>query len=122
MESMIGNKNAESWTIEDAKGLFNDALELSYSEQYDFIGEIAKELRTYRDIFTYLTGKFPELKHTYKCIISNLEANCFSHAKNGKIKEATAIMNLKSNHKWTDRIDNTTKDQSLNISPKKWVQ
>ena len=37
---------------------------------------------------------------------TNLEAKCFKHAKKGIIKEATAIVNLKSNYKWTDRNHN----------------
>ena len=98
------NKNAEIWTIEESTDLFNEALELSFDKDYDFIGEIARELKTYRDIFTYLSDKFTELKPLYNKILSNLEANCFSHSKKGDIKEATAIVNLKSNYGWTDRL------------------
>ena len=32
-----------------------------------------------------------------------MERNCYSNTKKGIIKEATGIVNLKSNHKWTDR-------------------
>jgi hypothetical protein len=39
-------------------------------------------------------------------IISNCETNCFSNSKKGNIREATAIVNLKSNHGWTDRNEN----------------
>jgi len=98
-----GNKNAEIWTIEESKILFQKAIELSKQDDYDFIGEIARELDTYRDIFTFLSDKYDELKPLYNRILSNLEANCFSHSKSGKIKEATAIVNLKSNYRWTDR-------------------
>ena len=98
-----GNKNAEVWTIEEATELLGKALELSEGIEYDFIGEIAKELKTYHQIFEYLIKKFPELKEIYIKVLNNLEANCFSNAKKGNIKEATAIVNLKSNHKWTDR-------------------
>jgi len=101
------NKNAEQWTLNDSKELFNSAIELSLEERFDFIGEIAKELRVYRDLFTYLSDKYKELQEPYKIIKSNLEANCFSHSKKGDIKEATAIMNLKSNYNWTDRTTNT---------------
>lgn len=108
------NKNAEEWTIKEATELFNDSLEYSTQKEYDFIGEIARDLGTYRDVYKYLVGKFPELKQIHNRILSNLEANCFSHAKTGKIREATAIVNLKSNYKWTDRIDTTTKDEKIN--------
>ena len=63
----------------------------------------------YRDVFTYLKKKYKELKPLNKRLLSNIEANCFSHGKNGDINTAMAIVNLKSNHGWTDRVDNTTK-------------
>lgn len=105
MAAPIGNKNAEVWTIKEAGELFEKALKLSEEEEYDFIGEIAKKLKTYRDIFTYLSDKYPDLKPIYKRILSNLEAGCFSHIKKGTIKEASGIMNLKSNYGWTDRSE-----------------
>lgn len=108
-----GNKNAEKWTFIKAARLFIQTLNMSYEGSYDFIGEIARDLGTSRHIYTDLSIKFPSLKQVYNRINSNLEANCFQHAKKGDIKEATAIMNLKSNHKWTDRVDNTTKDKEI---------
>jgi hypothetical protein len=117
MAAPNGNKNAEQWTLEDATKLFDDAIELSNGDEYDFIGEIARELKTYREIFVYLSDKYKELNIKHKIILSNLEANCFSHAKKGTIKEATAIVNLKSNYKWTDRSDLTTNNESINTDP-----
>jgi len=112
-EGLLNNKNAEHWTEEEAVKLFDDAIAKSKEEDYDFIGEIARDLGTYRDVFDYLTTKFKDLKPLHKTILQNLEANCFSHAKKGKIKEATAIVNLKSNYKWTDRNDHTSGDKEL---------
>lgn len=109
-EGMEDNKNAEKWTLEDATDLFNKAIELTEGKsKFDFIGEVARELGTYRDVFTYLKKKYKELKPLNKRLLSNIEANCFSHGKNGDINTAMAIVNLKSNHGWTDRVDNTTK-------------
>lgn len=133
-KSMEGNNNAEKWTLEEAQQLFRKALDLAIegkteevdngtdtfdikSTTYDFIGEIARELRTYRDVFAYLSEKFPSLSDDYKELISALEANCFSHGKNGDIIPSMAIMNLKSNHGWTDRVDNTTKGDKVEIVP-----
>lgn len=113
MAAPKGNTNAEKWTVEQADELFNQALELSFDERFDFIGEIAKELRSYIEVFDYLTDKFPHLKSVKNNIMRNCEANCFSNAKKGKIKEATAIVNLKSNHKWTDRADLTSGDTKI---------
>lgn len=112
-DNMIKNKNAEKWTIEDSKQLFNKAIELSTQKEYDFIGEIARDLGVYRELFVYISKKFPELQSLHKLILSNLEANCFSHAKRGEINTAVGIVNLKSNYNWTDRIDQTTKDKPI---------
>lgn len=101
--SMLNNNNAEVWTFDEANDLFNKALEMSYNPKYDFIGEIARDLKSYIDLFDYLSDKFTELKKVKNKIMRNCESNCFSNAKKGNIKEATAIMNLKSNHGWTDR-------------------
>ena len=112
-----GNNNAEKWTIEEATILFDKALEMSVEKEYDFIGEIARDLGTYREIFVFLVDKFPILKETQKRILSNLEANCFSHTKKGTINTAVGIVNLKSNYNWTDRVDTTTKDKEISINP-----
>jgi hypothetical protein len=111
------NLNAEKWTIEIAKELFKQALELSKNRDYDFIGEIARDLDQYKEIFTYLSNKFPALKNYHKRIISNCEANCFYNGKKQNITPSLAIMNLKSNHGWTDRTDVTTKDKEINTTP-----
>lgn len=58
---------------------------------------------SYIEIFDYLIEKFPDLAKKKNKIKRNCEANCFSNAKKGNIKEASAIMNLKSNHGWKDR-------------------
>ena len=114
MAALEENTNAEKWSLEDAIDLFNRAIELTKGKsKIDFIGEVAKELNTYRDVFLYLKKKFPEVKNLHKQLISNIEANCFSHGKEGDINVAMAIVNLKSNHGWTDRIDTTTKDKEV---------
>lgn len=120
MAAPFNNKNAEQWNLEDSKELFQKALDLSVLDEYDFIGEIARELKVYRDLFTYLSKKYTELESVYKTILSNLEANCFSHAKTGRIKEATAIVNLKSNYKWTDRADLTSGGEEIKRTVIKW--
>ena len=118
--SMIGNLNAETYTLEEAIKLFGEALLLSTSEEYDFIGEIAKEQGVYHSLYNYLIEKFPELKPIYNNIKNNIEANCFRNAKKGDIVPSLAIINLKSNHGWTDRnttsTDITTGGKPLNLS------
>lgn len=115
MEAMKGNKNAETWTLEEATELFNKAIELTSASDndFDFIGEVAKHLGTYKEIFSYLRKKYPELKKLRRNLISNVESNCFYNGKKGNINTAMAIVNLKSNHGWTDRVDNTSKDKKV---------
>ena len=114
MESMKGNKNAEKWTEELATKFFDDALELSTNPDYDFLGEIARDLGQYIDLFDDLMARFPQLKEVKKRIKDNCAANCYSNGKKGDIVPSMAIMNLKSNHGWTDRVDTTTKDKEIN--------
>jgi len=112
------NTNAQKYTLQNAEDIFNKAIELSKTKtdyiisgqkikgyEYHFIGEVAtsEELDTYTDIFKYLKEAYPELLNLYNKLKNRLEANCFSDSKKGIIKEATAIMNLKSNYNWTDR-------------------
>lgn len=135
MAAPIGNKNAEKWTLEVAEKLFIDAIELANQKEdtemhsgsvnwiqtqykFDFIGEVARELKLYKSIFTELVNKFPQLKPLHLQLIETLEANCFCNAKKGNIKEASAIMNLKSNHHWTDRAEwNGNLNTNLNVTP-----
>lgn len=130
MAAPYGNRNAEKWSFRKSIRLFNDAIELTDREEkiqiksgsriteiigysFDFIGEIARELKTFHEIFTHLKKRFPVLKRKYNTLINNLEQNCYSNTKKGIIKEATGLVNLKSNHKWTDRIDSTSGDKPI---------
>lgn len=129
-----GNKNAEKWTLRKATMLFKDAIELSNIEEsyyikvgekpvevkgykFDFIGEIARELGTFHEIFAHLVERFPSLKRLKNELDNNIQSNCYSNAKKGTIKEATGIVNLKSNWKWRDRSDITTDDKELKVTP-----
>ena len=110
-----GNSNAEKYDEEGAIKLFEDAVKLSLNLDYDFIGEIAKELGTYIDVFDHLVRRFPNLKHLKAQMKRNCEVNCYSNTKNNVINTAAGIINLKSNHKWTDRTqtDHTTKGDKI---------
>ena len=118
-EGLEDNKNAEKWDLETATKLMESALELSEDEErtYDFIGEIARDLKQYKEIFGYLSKKFVELEYAHKRIISNCEANCFYNGKKQNIVPSLAIMNLKSNHGWTDRNDLTSGGGKISAPP-----
>jgi len=103
-----GNKDAEKYNEKEAHKLLDRSIELANEVEdgaykFDFIGEVARELGTYHHIYRHLIKRFPELKGKFELLKSTLEANCYSNTKKGKIREATGIVNLKSNHKWTDR-------------------
>jgi hypothetical protein len=133
MAAPYGNRNAEKWTFKKAVKLYKDAIKLSEEKEisylkigdkavevegykYDFIGEIARELGTFHNLMTnHLPKRFPSLERLKSVLINNLEANCYYNAKKGNIKEATGIVNLKSNHKWTDRTQ-TDVDAKMNIT------
>lgn len=112
-----GNQYVQHWTLEEASKFFEEAYKLSLDRDYDFIGEIARDLKQYIDLFDYLTGKFPQLIEIKERIKNNCAANCFSNGKRGDIVPSMAIMNLKSNHGWTDRVDNTTKGEKVEYTP-----
>jgi len=120
-----GNQYNEHWTFEEAEKFLIEAVELSDSENFDFIGEVAKKMKTYIDVFDYLVEKFPKLKPLKMQIKRNCETNCFANGKKGNIVPSLAIMNLKSNHGWTDRNtveggENPIKVQT--VEPINWVQ
>lgn len=127
----IGNKNAEKYDLDKSIELFEKAIEMSNETEvfkikigdgirevngykWDFIGEIARELGTYHEIFKHLKNRFPdELSGLNKTLHNNMEQNCYSNTKKGLIKEATGIVNLKANYKWSDRVDTTSGDKPL---------
>jgi hypothetical protein len=129
-----GNKNAEKWTLRKATMLFNDAIDLSNEIEtyyikvndkavevrgytYDFIGEIARELGTFHEIFEHLAKRFPALQRLRNELNNNIQSNCYSNTKKGIIREATGIVNLKSNWKWRDRADVTSDDKEIKVIP-----
>ena len=115
------NKNAEKWDLETSIKFMEDSLILAKEKKHDFIGEVARDMNEYRELYTYLKDKFKECEAIYKRIIQECETNCFSHGKKGDIVPSLAIMNLKSNHGWTDRVDTTSKGNELSIKPIEWV-
>lgn len=110
---MEGNTNAEKWTLEASLKFMNDSLEIAKTEKHDFIGEVARDMDSYRELYTYLKDKYSECRVIYNRIMQECESNCFSHGKKGDINTAMAIVNLKSNHNWTDRVDNTSKGNEI---------
>ena len=133
MAAPYGNKNAEKWDSNEALKLFQDAIALTEEREsltiqgnkvegykFDFIGEIAAELGTFHQIFKHLNSRFPELTDLRNQLNNNIERNCYSNTKKSFIKEATGIVNLKSNWAWTDRqrIDHAGVSVSIVVDEK----
>jgi hypothetical protein len=135
-ESMKGNQNALKWTtekckevVEQLKALVNEKEEYVVSGnkvkgyKYDFIGELTLELGYGRQTLKReIEVHSPELSTEVDLLYSYMERNCYVNTKKGIIKEATGIVNLKSNHKWTDRqqID-TNLTGNVHIEPKEFI-
>lgn len=134
----IDNKNAEKWTLEKSAELFDkaDSIVKRKAEylvhgvkiqayEFDFIGELADELEVYRDLLQRdIPNKFPEFTARFNRLKNKLETNCYSNSKKGIINTAVGIVNLKSNHGWTDKqqVDHTTNGKDLNINPIQWIK
>jgi len=102
---MGGNQYKEFWTIEKAQELLERAVKESENKENDFIGEVCRNIKTTRNNLKYIAEKFPTLEHLLDEVKSNCETNCFQNAKKGEINVAMGIINLKSNHGWTDRSE-----------------
>ncbi len=100
---MGGNQYKPKWTFEESEKLLLEAVEISNDPDMDFIGEVARRQDVYHNVYGYIVEKHPKLEKHLKQLKSNCETNCFYNGKNGNINVAMAIMNLKSNHGWTDR-------------------
>ncbi len=108
-----GNQYNEHWTLEESEKFLLEAIEISKDKGMDFIGEVARKQESYKEVYNYIVDKFPILKPLLRAIKSNCESNCFYNGKKGDIVPSMAIMNLKSNHGWTDRQDVTSKGDKV---------
>lgn len=130
MEKKVGapkdNRNAETWTLKEANYVFEQvSLMLNNREFYavagldgyscHFLGEACSLANTTIDKLKYARDKY-NLKGWYQELKRKSESNCFTDTKKGIINTGAGIMNLKSNHGWTDRVqqDNTTKGEKIN--------
>ena len=137
MAAPKGNTNAEKWTEKEAIKLFDKADSIVKQKcdytvggknvsgyEFDFIGELADELDVYRDLLQRdLPRRFEWAKERFNKLKNRLETNCYSNTKKGIINTAVGIVNLKSNHNWTDRqqTDHTSKGEKINLTPISFV-
>lgn len=119
-KAMLGNLNAELYSEEQSLDLFCQMIVMSQDNSYTFIKQITREFGITENVIKHLVKRFPTLKEPYDLIKENLETNCYTATNDGKLKLPLAMLNLKSNYGWTDRIENktdvTTQGQPLQIS------
>lgn len=107
-KKLLGNNNAEKYTENDAIDFILNAIAIAESFSYDFIGEVADHQGVDRILYNYLSKKFKTVEILVNRLKGKCETNCFKHAKKGDIVASLAIINLKSNHNWTDRVSQNT--------------
>lgn len=138
MAAPKGNTNAEKWGDVESLDLYNQAdlivkRKCDYiingkkvkGYEFDFIGELADELDVYRDLLQRdIPNKFEWARERFNKLKNKLETNCYSNTKKGIINTAVGIVNLKSNHNWTDRqqTDHTSGGDKINLTPIQFVE
>lgn len=110
-KGLIGNINAEKYTLDDSFILFSEIIKETQSISNHTLNKICKSYGVPVSLISKLVTKFPELKDLYDLIKSNLENNCIESANNDILKLPIALANLKANYNWSDRlITNNTSD------------
>ena len=109
MEALIGNKNAEKWTLEPSIDLLTAMLKtLEENEAIVFSGELAEEHKTYRQLIEYLAVKFqsdPTVFNTVKRMNNILETRAVVAGMKSTLNTAMVIFHLKNNHGWKDKSE-----------------
>ncbi|WP_312922188.1 hypothetical protein [Empedobacter brevis] len=117
---MLGNLNAELYSEEEALDFFGQMIVMSQDNNYTFIKQLTRQFGLSYDVMINLIKRFPNLQEAYKLIKDNLETNCYTASNEDKLKIQLAMLNLKSNYGWTDRVaqntDITTQGEPLKIS------
>lgn len=120
-----GNQNALKWThkyceevLDKMEKIVNDLDDYKVNKEtvkgykYDFIGELTLAVGEPRECLDReIAEHAPDLKSRVETLKRLMERNCYTNTKKGIIKEATGIVNLKSNHHWTDRQTNEGKTE-----------
>jgi len=100
MAAAKGNKNAEKWTVEEARKLSLKALEAVGDDCY-FIAAIAEKCETYRELFFYLMNKFNDdeiVFNTIKRMYNKCESIIWDKSARGEMDKTIGIFALKSLH------------------------
>jgi len=121
-KSMMGNKNAEKYNEEECNRLMDLCIvkaeeviedDKSFEYKHDFIGEVYRSAGIYHHLVEEWIGRFPYLQEKKDRLKKQMELNCYYNSKKGKINTAIGIVNLKSNHRWSDRVDMTSGDKKI---------
>lgn len=119
-KALIGNVNAEKYTLDDSLLLFGEIIRDTQHISNHTLNKICKSYGVPVSLISKLVTKFPELKDLYELIKSNLENNCIESANEDILKLPIALANLKANYNWSDRlITNNTTDITTGGEPLK---
>ncbi|WP_313097593.1 hypothetical protein [Empedobacter sp.] len=107
-KAMLGNLNAELYTEDESLDLFCQMIVMSQDNSYTFIKQLTRQFGISYDVMINLIKRFPSLQEAYKLIKDNLETNCYTASNEDKLKIQLAMLNLKSNYGWTERVAQNT--------------
>lgn len=100
MPGTINNKNAEKWTLQEARKMAEQAYNTINDDCY-FLSDVAEQIGTYRQLFEYLLNKYNDddiVFTTIKRLYNKCESIVVKHTANGKINPALGIFVLKAYH------------------------
>ena len=100
MAAPVGNKNAETITLEDARTLALSALDIVSNECF-YLSSVAVECDTYRQKFEYILQKFNTddiVFNTIKKLYNKCESIVMEKTGKGEITPALGIFVLKAYH------------------------
>jgi len=106
----FGNTASEKWTYEMTKDFFEKALDIAKKNDIYWIGDIAVQLNTYNDIFTYLSDKFPDFRVQYQKIKDIVLSRLNKGALLNDLNATFAKFHISSNYNWSEK--NTTENKT----------
>ena len=102
------NKNAEKWTIEEAKTFFNKILSILESdESIRTLGGACLKAGGYESLINYLELKFDIDFESIKKAKEIVKNRLIEQGLDNEVNTGMAIFILKNNHSMTDKVDNT---------------
>jgi hypothetical protein len=103
--SQIGNKSAEKWNLKEATLFFEKAYEIAKQEGVYHLTDIAVQLDTYQELFSYLIKKYPVFNTIKKKIDTLLVSRLNRGGLEGTLREGMTKFNLSANYNWKEKSE-----------------